>query len=69
MARKKARKESLIERRIREVMVFYLEGFRGLRLLVLSFFFLGAVVLGGMVDSPQSLMSFLSFVCKVAILF
>ena len=52
-----------------EFMVFYFEGFRGLRLFVLSFFFLCAGGLGGVVDSPQSVMSFLSFVRKVAILF
>jgi hypothetical protein len=50
-------------------MVFYFEGFRGLRLFVLSFFFFGSSGPGGVVDSPQAVMSFLSFVCNVAILF
>ena len=49
-------------------MVFYFEGFRGLRWFFFSFFFLGAGASGGVVDSPQSVMSFLSFVRKVAIL-
>ena len=52
-----------------EFMIFYFEGFRGFRLFVLSFFFLGDVTSGGVVDSPQSVMSFFSFACKVAILF
>ena len=52
-----------------EFMIFYFEGFRGLRLFFLSFFCLDDITSGGVVDSPQSLMSFLSFVRKVAILF
>ena len=65
----RARKASLDKMKWFEFMVFYFEGFRGLRLFVLSLFFLCAVGLGGVVDSPQSVMSFLSFVRKVAILF
>ena len=68
-ARTKARKANLDERWLIEFMVFYFEGFRGLRLFVLSFFFFGSCGPGGVVDSPQAVMSFLSFVCKVAILF
>ena len=68
-ARTKARKVNVDERCLIEFMVFYFEGFRGLRWFVLSFFFLVAGVLGGVVDSPQSIMSFLSFVRKPAILF
>ena len=52
-----------------EIIMIYFEGFRGFRLFVLSFFFLGDVTSGGVVDSPQSVMSFFSFTCKVAILF
>ena len=67
--RTKARKANLDEKWLIEFMVFYFEGFRGLRLFVLSFFFLVTAALGGVVDSPQSIMSFLSFVRKPAILF
>ena len=68
-ARAKARKANLDKMKGFEFMVFYFEGFRDLGWFVLSFFFLGEVISGGVVDSPQSVMSFLSFTCKVAILF
>ena len=67
-ARAKARKVNLDKIKGFEFMVFYFEGFRGLRLFFLSFFFLGEGASGGVVDSPQSVMSFLSFVRKLAIL-
>ena len=68
-ARTRVRKASLDKVKLFEFMIFYFEGFRGFRLLVLSFFFLGDATWGGVVDSPQSIMSFLSFVPKVVILF
>ena len=68
-ARARVRKASLDKMKLFEFMIFYFEGFRGFRLFFLSFFCLDDVTSGGVVDSPQSLMSFLSFVRKVAILF
>ena len=68
-ARARVRKASLDKMKLFEFMIIYFEGFRGFRLFFLSFFFLGAVAFGGVVDSPQSVMSFLSFVCKVVIVF
>ena len=67
-ARAKARKANFDKMKGFEFMVFYFEGFRGLRWFFLSFFFFGDVASGGIVDSPLSVMSFLSFVRKVAIL-
>ena len=68
-ARAKAKEANFDKMKGFELMVFYFEGFRGLGWFVLSFFFLGDVASGGVVDSPQSVMSFLSFTCKLAILF
>ena len=69
LVRAMARKASLVEAKLIEFMVFYFDGVRGLRRLALSFFFFGIVAAGGVVDSPQSVMRFLSFVRKLEILF
>ena len=68
-ARTRLRKANLDERWWFAFIISYFEGLRGLRLFALSFLFFDSSGPGGVVDSPQSVMSFLSFACKLAILF
>ena len=67
--KKNARNAILFRRRVFVVMVIYFEVFWIVRRLPLSFLVLGAVSNGGVVDSPQSVINFLSFALSVTILF